>query len=245
MKAEQLRLALRPRPPFEAVDLGVRMAQQGARSLRRAYLPLGLLLVLACACTVELGWWVPPLLLWWLKPWLDRTLLDIYARQAFGEATGFDDAWAARGRAPWAQLAWTLTIGRLSTMRSYAMPVMQLEGQTGKPRRRRLEAITRGHRGAAFMMQEAFAVTELFLMLGLLSLSAWFTPGLRNIDALSFLFTDDSATANALRFVAYAAAVLFVEPFYVAAGFAMYLNRRVELEAWDVEQDLRDAFGQR
>lgn len=34
----------------------------------------------------------------------------------------------------------------------------------------------------------------------------------------------------------------FLEPFFVAAGFSMYLNRRVELEAWDVEQELRRAF---
>jgi len=43
--------------------------------------------------------------------------------------------------------------------------------------------------------------------------------------------------------LAYAGVVLFVEPFYVAAGFAMYLNRRVQLEAWDVEQEFRRAFG--
>ena len=36
--------------------------------------------------------------------------------------------------------------------------------------------------------------------------------------------------------------VLFLEPFYVAAGFAMYLNRRAELEAWDIEQEFRRAF---
>jgi hypothetical protein len=36
--------------------------------------------------------------------------------------------------------------------------------------------------------------------------------------------------------------VLVLEPFYVAAGFAMYLNRRVELEAWDIEQEFRLAF---
>src|SRR5436190_583480 len=37
--------------------------------------------------------------------------------------------------------------------------------------------------------------------------------------------------------IAYGLAVLFVEPFFVAAGFAMYLNRRAEIEAWDIEQD--------
>ena len=48
-------------------------------------------------------------------------------------------------------------------------------------------------------------------------------------------------------FVAWAVAICcvigFLEPFYVAAGFAMYLNRRAELEGWDVEQELRRAFG--
>ena len=42
--------------------------------------------------------------------------------------------------------------------------------------------------------------------------------------------------------LAYAAAVGFMEPFYVAAGFGLYLNRRVELEAWDIEQEFRRAF---
>jgi hypothetical protein len=37
-------------------------------------------------------------------------------------------------------------------------------------------------------------------------------------------------------------AVAIVEPFFVGAGFAMYLNRRVELEAWDIEQEFRLAF---
>jgi hypothetical protein len=42
--------------------------------------------------------------------------------------------------------------------------------------------------------------------------------------------------------VAYAAAVGMLEPFYVAAGFGLYINRRVELEAWDIEQEFRRAF---
>ena len=41
--------------------------------------------------------------------------------------------------------------------------------------------------------------------------------------------------------IAYAATVAIVEPFFVAAGFGLYLNRRVELEAWDIEQELRRA----
>jgi hypothetical protein len=37
----------------------------------------------------------------------------------------------------------------------------------------------------------------------------------------------------------YLLAVSIVEPLYVASGFALYLNRRTQLEAWDVELQLR------
>ena len=74
-------------------------------------------------------------------------------------------------------------------------------------------------------------------MVALVSLIFWFTPGRTDpfgpgvIGSLTFPIT-----------CAYAMAILFLEPFYVAAGFAMYLNRRAQLEAWDIEQELRRAF---
>jgi hypothetical protein len=244
MKAEQLQLALRPRPAYEAVDLGVAMTQRSARSLLRAFLPLALMLVVACGATIEIAPWLPSTLLWWFKPWLDRTLLHVYARQAFGEQTGFNEAWDARRATPWLTMLQWLTIWRLSFWRAYSMPVSQLEGQTGAARRQRVKAILRNHRGAAMMTQSAFGWIEFFLMLGLVSVIPWMTPGLRNWDALRWL-TSDSLLATGVLFAAHAAAVLFVEPFFVASGFAMYLNRRVELEAWDIEQDLRHAFAAR
>ena len=56
------------------------------------------------------------------------------------------------------------------------------------------------------------------------------------------LFDPGQRRSRRAAAVAYAVVVAFLEPFYVAAGFAMYLNRRAELEAWDVEQELRRAF---
>jgi hypothetical protein len=244
MKAEQLQLALRPRPAYEAVDLGVAMTQRSGRSLRRAYLPLAALLTVACGTTIEIHPMLPAFLLWWCLPWLDRALLHIYARQAFGDETGFNDAWQARRDAPWlATLQW-LTIWRLSFWRAYSMPVGQLEGQTGSARRQRVKTILRTHRGAAMMMQAAFGWIWFFLMLGLVSLIPWMTPGLRNLEALRWL-ADGGLLANGLDYATQAIAMLSIEPFFVASGFAMYLNRRVELEAWDVEQDLRHAFALR
>ncbi len=241
MKAEQLQLALRPRPAFEAVDLGVRMTQRNLPSLVRAFVPMAVLLVVACGATVEVAPWLPSTLLWWFKPWLDRTLLHIYARQAFGEETGFNDAWEARRKAPWLPMLALLSVWRLSFWRAYSMPVTQLEGQTGAARRQRVKAIVRSQRGAAMMTQSTFSWIELFVMIGLLSLLPWMTPGLRNADAMHWLFSE-TVPATCVLYAGHALAVLFVEPFFVASGFAMYLNRRVELEAWDVEQELRHAF---
>jgi hypothetical protein len=63
-----------------------------------------------------------------------------------------------------------------------------------------------------------------------------------DFELLSFFSEQTSATLQLFASVAYAFAVLFLEPFYVAAGFGMYLNRRAELEAWDIEQEFRRAF---
>jgi hypothetical protein len=243
MKAEQLQLALRPRRAFEAVDLGVRMTQRGRRSLVRAYLPIALLLVVACGATMEIAPWLPSLLLWWCEPWLDRTLLDIYARQAFGEETRFRDAWEARRRAPWWPMIERLTYLRISFWRAYSTPVTQLEGQTGAARRKRASAIVRSHWGAALLLQATFFLIELFLIVGMFALFPLLTPGL-HFRGAPWVFTQ-SLAANCMLFAIQAIAVLFIEPYYVASGFAMYLNRRVELEAWDVEQGLRHAFAAR
>ena len=51
-----------------------------------------------------------------------------------------------------------------------------------------------------------------------------------------------AGSRNRTRRGAYAIVVGVLEPFYVGAGFAMYLNRRVELEAWDIEQEFRRGF---
>ncbi len=62
------------------------------------------------------------------------------------------------------------------------------------------------------------------------------------MQSLFALASGDSVWRTAIVLLCFAAAVLVVEPFFVGAGFAMYLNRRVELEAWDIEQEFRLAF---
>ena len=78
--------------------------------------------------------------------------------------------------------------------------------------------------------------------MALVSLVFWLAPSGKAPDVLEVLSGEMPGFLSLALPVAYAVAVLFLEPFYVAAGFAMYLNRRAELEAWDIEQEFRRAF---
>ncbi len=94
------------------------------------------------------------------------------------------------------------------------------------------------------MIATVFGLVELVLALSVISLVVLFTPTGYTPDMSQLFFGDASAATSFSLQLAYCLAVLFLEPFYVAAGFALYLNRRAELEAWDIEQEFRRAFVQ-
>jgi hypothetical protein len=137
----------------------------------------------------------------------------------------------------------TWTFRRLSPWRSLTQPAYQLEGLSGGKLRKRVLQIRSGYANTGMLITSAFSFAELALSAALLSLLLWFMPGEQQFDLIG-LFTGDGEGQSALfaSTASYALVILFLEPFYVAAGFALYLNRRVELEAWDVEQELRRAF---
>ena len=242
MKVDALMLELRPRSMTEASDLGVRMVQAHAASIWRCFVPVHLALTALALSTMDAAAWLPGLLIFWLKPWADRTLLFVLSRAVFGQRTTWADLWRERRAVWWQRLHVTLTLRRLSPWRSYTQAVDQLEGQRGAALRARCRTMLGGQQGRAAGMQLVFANLEFVLCVGLLALAAWLSLPGEEVVSMSWL-TGGSASARYLAAGVYAAAVLFIEPFYVGAGFGMYLNRRVQLEAWDVEQEFRRAFG--
>jgi len=241
VQIDALAVRLRPRPMAEAADLGVLLVRRHLRSIVRTWGPLYLVFALLALAAVELGGWVPGTLIFCAKPWLDRTLMFVLSRAIFGEDTRWADLWAQRSTVWWRDLLSTLTVARLSPWRSYTQAIGQLEGQRGKARRSRRDQLLRGKRGAAGGMHFVFANAEMVLCLGLLALAFWFAPEGTRSGVWEWA-RGDSLTNQVAVNALYALVVLVLEPFYVAAGFAMYLNRRVELEAWDVEQEFRRAF---
>jgi hypothetical protein len=240
---ERLRVAVRPRPPWEAADLGLALLRDQARPAARVWLatalPLAAVLVLACASRP----WLAPLAFWWLLPLLDRPLLHVLARGTFGEATGLArtlreaPGYARRG------LAATLLWRRFSPERALLLPVWQLEQPSGAGfRARRKVLLARGgtHARLVSLVWLGFAGA---LSLGFVAGLDFFGPRGAGTGLLSRAFSAPRGAApwpgillSALATLALAA----MEPFHLASGFGLYLNRRVQLEAWDLELAFRD-----
>lgn len=226
---------------MEAADLGVRLCQHAMASVYPCYVAVAIPVIALSLASFEVAVWLPSLAIWWAKPWLDRTILFVLSRAAFGQPTTAADLWREQREVWWRQIGFTWTVRRFSPWRSLTQPVYQLEGFSIWSAGPRVRQIRRRKAGSAFMMTSTFALAELALTVAVVSLLFWFAPSGQTPDVLEVLAGQQPFFALAWS-VAYAVAVLFLEPFFVAAGFAMYLNRRAELEAWDIEQEFRRAF---
>jgi hypothetical protein len=227
---------------MEAADLGVRLCQGTARSVYLCYAAVAVPVMMLALASYEISVWLPSLLIWWAKPWLDRTILFALSRAAFGVATTPADVWRAQRQVWWRQCLFTWTVRRLSPWRTLTEPVYQLEGFSIFKSSPRIRIIRSRVSGSAAMMTSVFSLCETTLSFALFSLVFWLAPsGLA--PGLDEIVTGQAPAWILLAMpIAYAMTVLFLEPFYVAAGFGMYLNRRAELEGWDIEQEFRRAF---
>ena len=128
MRIDSIAVRLRPRGPLEAADFGVRLCQHAARDVYICYLAIAVPMFALAVSLYEWGGWLPALLIMWSKPWLDRTILFVLSRAAFGQRTTLGDLWRAQRQVWWRGLLFSWTIRRLSPWRSFTEPVYQLEG---------------------------------------------------------------------------------------------------------------------
>ena len=241
MQLDTLALRLRPRTPIEAADIGQRLLLANGRAVYLSYAAVAVPVMTVAMASFEYASWMPGLLIWWAKPWLDRTILFVLSRAAFGQAASPADLWRHQRQFWWRRFFYSWTVRRLSPWRSLTEAVYTLEGLPLAQASRRARQLRRRQIGGALMLTHTFVAIEIALYVAVLSLAFWLAPPGTAPDATAF-FEGLAAGTTLLMTVTYAAIVIVVEPFYVAAGFAMYLNRRAELEAWDIEQEFRRAF---
>ncbi|QQQ01693.1 DUF4129 domain-containing protein [Lysobacter enzymogenes] len=240
MKLEALTVALRPRTAWEACELGMALVRRNAGAIWKPWLLVTLpLLVLLNAA----GWaldllWLSGLLMWWLKPWFDRIPLYVISRAVFGETP--TPRQTVRAALRWGGRWWLpyLTWRRLGPARPLYLPVDLLEGGDSGEARQRRAALGAPVYGVCSLLTLVCANFELVMILGLVFAGIMFVPFDYLPDTFKSLwdaFLEQPHWMNALfNALAWIAASL-IEPFYVGAGFGLYLNRRTEIEGWDIE----------
>lgn len=245
MKVEDITVVLRPRETWEAVDLGCSMTRRDFGQLMGLWaatvLPVWMVLGIVMH---DLPVWYA-FVVWWLKPLYDRVPLFFLSQAAFGVRPGFRQTWRAWPRLWLKDLFSALVLRRLSLMRSFALPVIMLEGQRGKATRARISALATDGGGSGTNVTWVFLKLEMAVWLGLLFFTAKFLPSSVSPDWQTVFESPelaDTAISPVVYWwvnICYLLAITLVEPFYVGAGFGVYLNCRTRLEGWDVELTFR------
>lgn len=244
MRIEDLSVALRPRSSWEAVELGFALARRHYGVILKAWLitSLPVLALLTAVCWPLDLLWLPIVLMWWLKPLFERLPLLVISRGVFGQPPGLQDSLRQQAAMAGPILPWLLW-RRLSPSRSLLMPVDLLEGVRGKLRSARCSALARNASGHAALLLLVLLHVEFILSFAVLLLVLMLVP-VEFLDAASkamweTLFEDPPAWAEALLGLLSWLCMSLVAPFYVGGGFGLYLNRRTQIEAWDIELGFR------
>ncbi len=241
MDIDHTAVVLRRRWPFEAIDLGFEMARRFWHPLLvtqlLAVLPLALLANAVLA--FDPVWAV--LVVWWLKPLFELPPLYVLSRAFFGHTLRPTQALLAT---PWpgpGGLLRMLLWRRVSPWRAMLAPVEALEGLSGAARNGRANVLLRNQGLFAAGLTFVALGAEIALVVGVLVFVRMLLPDGVDVDPeVVDVFSADASPAVALLVsLLYTLAVVAVMPFYVAAGFALYLNRRVELEGWDIDLAFR------
>ncbi|MFK8028672.1 MAG: hypothetical protein AB8G18_00390 [Gammaproteobacteria bacterium] len=248
MKLSHSTAVIRPRRGWEAIDLGVRMIQRDFVALARrwivATLPWYVMFLSAGHLFGSVGLGV--LLFWWMKPAFDRVILDYLSQRLFSPGVqdpGPFDLWF---RLPFSAAAWRqLTYLRFSLARTFTLPVYQLEGASGNSGERIRTLVNRDYGASAWLTVVFFFLSSTLLTVILAQLTHWLHPEpiiLQDANIFDrFLETEELFTGPLLwlHMLMYYLVTGLFELFFVGAGFALYLNRRTHLEAWDIELSFR------
>lgn len=244
MQLERLAIVLRPRHSNEAIDLGVRIAINWFKPLYGAWLSFTLpiiAIIWGLLSWAEASHFAILFTIWWMKPLYDRIALFVISRAVFGDApTVTKSLKAIPTLLTKTGLFRALTWARFTPYRSLTMPVDVLEGIRGRSARVRRSAIS-NYIGvnAVFLTLAGFIIEQVFPICAMAFMAMLSIDSSINSSILLDILQGDIDYLHALPVGLYILGLLLWEPIYVAAGFSLYLKRRSDLEAWDIELQFR------
>lgn len=241
MKLDTVTVELRPRSPWEAMELGSALVRQHAAAIWTPWLLVtgGAFVLLNLAAWAVGHIWLAWLLMWWLRPVFDRIPLYVLSRAVFGSVPGTADTLRAQLHWGWRPMRGHLTWRRFSPLRAVMLPIDLLEGADPTLLGERRRVIGGGIGGYAVQLTVVCINFMLALQLSAVMLTTIAVPNELLPEAARAAWAMITETPPAWALIALNLvdwlAVAFIEPFYIGAGFGLYLNRRTQLEAWDLE----------
>jgi len=245
MNLENVTVEMRPRGEWEATDFGVRMIRRDAAAIYRVWFAITLpLLALAFLMIIYTPYpAVATFVYWWLEPVADGPILRIISRRLFGEDANVRAALRSVFTLAWRNKIFLLSPYRFHFARSTAMPVTQLEGLSGAARRSRAKVLNLKIMNHGTGVTAAYQHLALALYLGVILIGYALVPTAYRdtigIEWMGFFWEESSRTANILNLLAVYLAQTTLQPWFVGAGFGLYINCRTQLEAWDIEVAFR------
>lgn len=240
MKVENIAVVLKPRTPYEAIDLGFSMARQWFWPLVAIWAVLAVpVFLLAHVLMPQANLTLAGLIFWWLKPVYEKPMTYYLSRKLFHDAPPLKTMLKQTLSINKQNLLPTILWQRLTFSRSFNMPVSLLEGLSGAERSARIRTLEQNIRSASQWLTIVCLHLEAFLYLALFILIIFLTPENLVDEDIKYLIFEQPMWVIYLLEGCFLLAAGIIAPFYVAAGFALYLSRRSELEGWDIELEFK------
>jgi len=240
VQLDKMTAQVRPRPAWEAVDLGFMMLQRWYRPVISSWVLFTLPIFILINILLYDHPFLAAMAFWWLLPIFDRIPLHIISRALFAEPVTARDILREWRGILLPHLIKMLTVHRFDTTRSYNLPIWQLEKLRGQARAQRSRVLRKIQSSNAVGLGFMCISIELVLYMSLYGLVMLFMPDSYDQHMTTALFEQGKVwwvgpLANSFLYITF----MIVEPFYVAGGFSLYINRRTELEGWDIEVAFR------
>lgn len=239
MQIPDSKLALRFRLNFEAIDAGCLLARRYWPTLLAGWLIISLPAFIALWFLDNLFWTI--VLLWWMKPLYERIPLQLIASKMFDQRANLLIVIKTVFSV---DTIWWLTLFRFFPGRSTLTPIAALEGlpQGSRKISERRRLISTRALSSYFVLHWIMFLMEIMCTVSALSVIYLIWQAIAPGDAGDFLAILDniwkifgSPTGTNLIVTVYFVSMAVIAPFYVCSGFTIYLNRRIELEGWDIE----------
>ncbi len=243
--SRQLTVLPRPRSHWQAMDAGMLLARAHYLKLLAVWLCFATPVAILSSSLLffDVSFYLVVFISWWFKPLYELPILMYLSRALFNQPAtirgALKESLSQLGRL----FTSYLTLSRLSPSRSMTAPVVFLENQKGKARRLRVSvlsnAVTR-----AYTLMVAWLNFEGIGVYALAAIVVAFAPHGYSMDDIATMLQQGQSILGPFETIVYGILPMImaglVAPLYVSSGFLLYINRRMRLEAWDIEHQFQD-----